>query len=272
LGGFEARFFPNEGLAFWPLVSMGAVLGGMMRSPLTAVIFSLELTHDVNVLLPLLVASAFAHGISVLTMQRSILTEKVARRGYHLSREYAIDPLEILFVGEVMVTNLIVLPARLTLAELNRIDRSHAHGRRQRLYPLVDAQNQLCGLATDRDLESLKHELLQAEGRGVHEFMESEPVVAYMDEPLRVVAYRMAETGRTRLPVLKGRNDKKLVGMITLRDLLRARTRHLEEERLRERILRVRFAWFGERRHARELSVRTPPTEKNGDVNSHLSH
>jgi H+/Cl- antiporter ClcA len=33
------------------------------------------------------------------------LTEKVSRRGYHLSREYAVDPLEILFVREVMRTN-----------------------------------------------------------------------------------------------------------------------------------------------------------------------
>jgi len=37
----------------------------------------------------------------VLVMQRSILMEKIARRGYHLSREYAIDPMEILFVREV---------------------------------------------------------------------------------------------------------------------------------------------------------------------------
>ena len=34
---------------------------------------------------------------TVLVLKRSILTEKVARRGYHLSREYAVDPLEILF-------------------------------------------------------------------------------------------------------------------------------------------------------------------------------
>jgi H+/Cl- antiporter ClcA len=271
LGGFEARFFPNEGLAFWPLVSMGAVLGGMMRSPLTAVIFSFELTHDVNVLLPLLVASAFAHGISVLTMRRSILTEKVARRGYHLSREYAVDPLEILFVGEVMRTKLVVLPARLTLAELSRIDRGHPHGRRQRLYPLVDARNQLWGVATDRDLENLKQQLLHGDGHSVHEYAQSNPVVAYMDEPLRVVAYRMAETGKTRLPVLKDRTDRNLVGMILLRDLLQARSRHLEEERLREQILRVRFAWFGERRNARELPVQPPPTGKNGGMNSNLS-
>src|SRR5206468_8428972 len=95
LGGVEAMFLPNEGMGFWPLVSMGAILGGTMRSPFTGIIFALELTHDVNMLLPLLVAVTIAHAFTVLSLKRSILTEKVARRGYHLTREYATDPLAI---------------------------------------------------------------------------------------------------------------------------------------------------------------------------------
>src|SRR5499426_436573 len=101
LGGLEALVLPPEGAGFWPLVSMGAILGGTMRSPLTGIIFALELTHDVNVLLPLMLAVTVAHGFTVLTLRRSILTEKVARRGFHLSREYAVDPLEIIFAREV---------------------------------------------------------------------------------------------------------------------------------------------------------------------------
>src|SRR5271157_36623 len=111
LGGMEAMSLPHEGAGFWPLVSMGAILGGAMRSPFTGVIFALELTHDVNMLLPLLLAVTMAHGFTVLALRRSILTEKVARRGYHLSREYAVDPLEILFVREVMRTNVAAIPA-----------------------------------------------------------------------------------------------------------------------------------------------------------------
>src|SRR6266480_4469358 len=110
LGGVEAMFLPNEGTGFWPLVSMGAILGGTMRSPFTGVVFALELTHDVNALLPLLVAVTIAHAFTVLALRRSILTEKVSRRGYHLTREYAIDPLEILFVREVMRRNIVALP------------------------------------------------------------------------------------------------------------------------------------------------------------------
>ena len=83
-----------------------------MRAPFTAILFALELTHDINVLLPLLVAAMLAHATTVLLLKRSILTEKVARRGFHLTREYATDPLEILFVREVMRTKLVALPSR----------------------------------------------------------------------------------------------------------------------------------------------------------------
>ena len=120
LGGLMAIVLPNEGAGFWPLVSMGAILGGTMRSPFTGVIFAVELTHDVTVLLPLLVAAIIAHAFTVLTLRRSILTEKISRRGYHLSREYAIDPLEILFVREVMRTDILTLPAGCAVERASR--------------------------------------------------------------------------------------------------------------------------------------------------------
>jgi chloride channel protein, CIC family len=110
LGGVEAWLLPDLGMGFWPLVSMGAILGGTTRAPFTGVVFALELTHDINMLLPLLVAVSIAHGFTVLVLKRSILTEKIARRGYHVSREYAIDPLEILFVREVMQPRVDPLP------------------------------------------------------------------------------------------------------------------------------------------------------------------
>lgn len=102
LGAVLSPILPAETVSFWPLVGMAAILGGAMRVPFTAIVFSLELTHDVNMLLPLMVAVVTAHTFTVLALRRSILTEKVDRRGFHLSREYATDPLELLFVREVM--------------------------------------------------------------------------------------------------------------------------------------------------------------------------
>ena len=78
--------------------NVGRLLGGKYF----AIVFTLELTQDINLLLPLLCACVVAHGFTVLTMRRSILTEKISRRGFHLSREYAIDPLEVFFAREIM--------------------------------------------------------------------------------------------------------------------------------------------------------------------------
>lgn len=103
LGALAGFVLPPVGPGFWALVGLAATVGGVMRSPLTGVVFPLELTHAWSALLPLLVASATAYGVSVLLLRRSVLTEKIARRGGHLSREYAVDPLSVRFVDEVML-------------------------------------------------------------------------------------------------------------------------------------------------------------------------
>jgi CBS domain-containing protein len=251
LGGLEAHFLPWEGAGFWPLVSMGAILGGTMRSPLTAVIFALELTHDVNILLPLLLAVTIAHGFTVLTLRRSILTEKVSRRGFHLSREYAVDPLEIIFAREVVRGGVVALPSDATRQEAAALLTSHRpaerparhgaeHGRHeQRLFPLVDAGRTLVGVVTRG---SLRAWLDRADGHtqgvatSLADIAHESPVTAYGDEPLRVLAFRMAEKGVTRLPVVE-RRDGTFMGMVGLSDLLTARTRVLEAEQRRERVL-----------------------------------
>ena len=257
LGGIEAMFLPHEGAGFWPLVSMGAILGGTMRSPFTGVIFALELTHDVNMLVPLLLAVTIAHGFTVLTLRRSILTEKVARRGYHLSREYAVDPLEILFVREVMRTNIVALPAKTTRTELADSLRSSHERRGQSLYPVIEEDRRLVGVITHNSLQAILHDA-SAPWRPLSELARKDAVVAYADEPLRLVVYRMAETGLTRFPVVEREDSRKLAGMVSLYDLLRARSRSLEEERRRERVLRIHLP-FGPRGRVTEITEASEP-------------
>jgi chloride channel protein, CIC family len=104
LGEFVARLahMPGEAQALWALMGMGAMLAGALGVPLTAILFSLELTHAMPALLPLALACIASYLVTSLVMPRSILTEKLSRRGYHLSREYGVDPLEMVTVAEVM--------------------------------------------------------------------------------------------------------------------------------------------------------------------------
>lgn len=245
LGGFEGIFLPHEGIAFWPLVGMAAVLGGAMRVPLTGAIFALELTHDIHMLLPLLVATVVAHGFTVLVLKRSILTEKVARRGYHLSCEYEVDPLEVLSAGEAMRTNLVAFRSDQTLEQVRSLMNANHTQRGQYLYPVVDDQRRLLGVITRNDLSKWLEEPHPTNARLADRV--EEPTVAYPDEPLRTVVYRMAETGLTRFPVVERGEEAKLVGMIALQDLLTARSRSLAAERDRERVLRIRLPLLGRR-------------------------
>ncbi|HYA16212.1 MAG TPA: chloride channel protein [Bryobacteraceae bacterium] len=224
LGGIEAIFFPHVGPGFWSLISMGAILGGTMRSPFTGVVFAMELTHDYNSLLPLLVANTLAYAATAILLKRSILTEKLSRRGFHLSREYAVDPLEILFVREVMRTNIVAL--RPDDVVRFRIDHSP---KGQHLYPIIDEERHVLGVVTRNDLARDRKPPYR------------EPVVAFSNEPLRLVVYRMAELQVTRMPVVDPEDDNRLAGMVSLQDLLTGRTRTLTEERTRERVLRLRW-------------------------------
>jgi len=180
LGGVLGMFLPDEGAGFWPLVTMAATLGGTLRVPLTAVVFAVELTHDLTAMLPLLITVVISYAFTVLMLKRSILTEKISRRGLHVSCEYAVDPLEILFVRDVM---------RSDVAEMG-----------------------------------------QAPGNAR---------VAFADESLRVVVYRMAETGCTKFDVIGSGEDRNLRGSISLEDMLQARVKHLEDEQRRGCSLRL---------------------------------
>lgn len=247
LGGAEAMFLPNFGVGFWPAISLGAVLGGTMRAPLTGIVFAIELTNDFNLAVPLLVASFVAYGFTVLCLKRSILTEKIARRGYHLSSEYAIDPLEILFVREVMRSSVVTIPADATLHEAREWVRSTDKRHGQNLFPLVDEDGNLVTVVSRNDLLNVMEEAKGADcQQPLRELLTDKPVVAYPDEPLRVVVYRMVETGFTRLPVVESSQESngtygRLLGLVALTDLLYARSRNLEEERARERVLRLRM-------------------------------
>ena len=236
LGGLEAHWFPHEGLGFWQVVSVGAILGGTMRSPFTGIVFVLELTHDVNLLLPLLLAVTCAHAFTVLLLKRSILTEKVSRRGYHLTLEYEIEPLEIIFAREVMASEIAAIPSTLTRQEISQAMRGKH--RTQYLLATVDKAGELMGTVAGSVLERWAEASADMDTSSVESIMRR-PVIAYPDEPLRVVINRMAATGLTALPIVDRNNPCKLLGNITLRDMLKARVRHLEEEQRRERALPI---------------------------------
>jgi chloride channel protein, CIC family len=189
LGALEGQALPHVFAGFWAMAGLAAVLGGVMRSPFTGIVFTLELTGAWDSLLGLVVASVSAYALSTLVLKRSVLTEKVARRGIHLTREYSTDPLEVFFAHEVM-TSAAAPPGTATA----------------RPDPAADA------------------------GPGV---------TVYSDSTLREVANEFARRGATAAGVVDRAAPGRVVGHITLGQLLHARREDLREEEHRERPLPV---------------------------------
>ena len=247
LGGLMSYGLPDMGPGFWAIIGLGAMLSGTLRVPMTAIVFTVEETHDWSMLLPLLLACVAAYAVTTILLRRSILTEKVARRGYHVSSEYAVDPLELLYAREVMRAPIVTLAADSTVEEA--MHQANADiTENQRLLPIVDTLGLLAGIVARGELEK-KYKEAQEAGQtvGLREIMRSDPVVADADDPLRVVVNRMAEKGITRMPVVQPGNGK-FLGLISLDDLLKARSRHLEEEQRREQTLWLPY--FGPARTA----------------------
>ena len=235
VGGMLGHVLPGASPGTWALIGLGAALAGVTRSPFTAIVFAFELTHDVNSLLALLVAATTAHLVSVLVLKRSILTEKVARRGFHVMREYAVDPLEATFVREVMDADVYTIDPDRPLAAIYRALPEGSAQRRQRLYPVLDDNGGLVGvLPWSRVLEARTSRCPAGEA------IIADYAVAYPDEILRSVAERMAALGVGVLPVVDRADPRRLDGLITQFDLMQARQKLLEEERRAEKVLTLR--------------------------------
>ncbi|HEY2633029.1 MAG TPA: chloride channel protein [Solirubrobacteraceae bacterium] len=233
LGGLLGGVLPGASEGTWALLGMAGAMAGVMRSPFTSIVFALELTHNVNSLLALLVVCTIAHLVSVLTLKRSILTEKVARRGYHVTREYEVDPLHALLVRDVMATDVLTVGPLTTAAKLYEQLPEGAEARRQRLYPVVRADGVMLGVLAFSDVLAA----YQGHSPASASTLARRPLVARADETLREIADRMVSSGHTVLPVLDRDDPPRLLGLISQFDLLKAHERVLIEERHRERPL-----------------------------------
>jgi len=239
LGALAGTVLPDVFPGFWAMMGLAAVVGGVMRSPLTGVLFTLELTHAWSTVVPLLISATAAFAISTLILKRSVLTEKIARRGLHLTREYSTDPLEAFFIEQVMTTDPLVLRPADPLAETARSVLSRKETHAQRLYPVISEDGRLEGIVTLGMLLTARS--TGADGT-VAEVMLAGPVTAHDDDTLRHVSYLMAEHQVSMVPVLDRDVPHRLLGIVSLDQLLHARLHDLTEESVRERQLLTRFA------------------------------
>src|ERR1041385_3529969 len=234
LGAIEAHWMPMGDAGLWATLSMAAIMGGTMRSPLTAMVFTLELTHDLNLLPGLLVACIAAHAVTVLALRRSILTEKVARRGFHVNREYVVDPLMGLRVSEVMDQNPPTIAASMKVTDFSdRIANRDPRLSRRQGTIIVDDSGALAGIITRGDvLRAIEQyddpslTVMQAGSRNL--------VLTYPDEILYEAIEKMVRNDVGRLPVVSRENSRQVVGYLGRAAVRTARLNLHKKENARE--------------------------------------
>jgi chloride channel protein, CIC family len=232
LGALVGSWLPVGDTGLWALIGMAAMMGGTMRSPLTAMVFAVELTRDFNLFPALLIGSVAALGVTVLLMRRSILTEKLARRGHHITREYSIDPFEFARVRDVMDKDVPTVLATMKLVEFSdRIANGDTSLNRRQGTLIVDGRNQLAGIITRGDLlRALRKN--QSPETTVAEAGSRELAVAFPDEPLHAALTKMLNRNVGRLPVVERDDPKKIVGYLGRGAILSARMKIHEEENI----------------------------------------
>ncbi|MGN6155579.1 MAG: chloride channel protein [Sphingomicrobium sp.] len=228
-GFLIGQYLPGDP-GFWAMIGMAGVMSGVMRAPMTGALFAAELTDHLSALPETIAAGAAAYAVSVLIMKRSILTEKIARRGRHILREYTVDALEFLQAGQLMTKDPATLPGSMPVPEVLRFFSEEAV---HRSYPVVDEQGRLLGLVSRTD--ALRWQVgKRAEGRLADHLSDASAQYAYPDTPTGNVADMMVETGVGRVPIIDP-ETKKVVGIVSRQDLLKVRSTQARGEKVRSR-------------------------------------
>ncbi|MGM4982182.1 MULTISPECIES: chloride channel protein [Rhizobium] len=222
---------------FWALLGMAAMMGGTMRAPLTGTFFAVELTGDMNALVPLLAATVSAYAVTVLLLRRSILTEKIARRGQHITREYGIDPFELTRAADIMMSKVDTMPATIRLSEAlaQMTERPDAH----RFYPVVENDGRLVGMISRADALRWQNQPELGEQSLYDMISDSSIPVVHAEDTVGRVADVMIQADTGRVPVVEAQTGR-LVGLITRKDLLRLRSAGNRAELERGAYLRSR--------------------------------
>ena len=215
---------------FWAMIGMAGILSGAMRAPMMGALFAAELTGHFEALPMTVAAAGAAYGISVLLIRRSILTEKLARRGRHILQEYTVDPLDLAQVRQVMTPAPATLAGSMPVADALAFFRD---GAAYRSYPVIDAQGCLLGLASRTD--ALRWQSGGAPvGTLAENLSDASQPVAYPDSPCSAVADLIIETGVGRIPIIDPAT-RRVIGILSRQDLLQGRHAHRLSETRRRR-------------------------------------
>lgn len=205
--------------AAYALVGMGAFYAATGRATLTTIVLLSELTQGYAIVLPLMFAAVTADAVSVGLSKDSIYTARLTQRGILYEHDRVQSPLDFTLVGEVMSREVDTLNGNLTVGEAfdRMLDLGHTG------FPVVDDEGLLLGVVTRRDLSKALHE--EKGGERLRDVVSGLLITAFPGERLHKARDRIFEEDIGRLLVVDPEERRRLLGIITRSDLLRAEAR-----------------------------------------------
>ncbi len=206
----------------YALAGMGTFFGAVVRVPITGIVIVFEMTTDFNLVLPLMIGSAVAYLVAEQVVPGSLYDRLLEWNGIHLKKEPATGGLLAqLRAIDVMQRRVETLSAQMNLEEAVQAFSHSQH----RNFPVVE-KGKLVGIITQKDLADIAKERLGGE-KTVSELMTPEPVTVHPTDTLAHVLHLLNRYNLSCLPVTEGR---KLVGIITRSDIIRAEADHFNGE------------------------------------------
>ncbi|HXW55976.1 MAG TPA: chloride channel protein [Candidatus Cybelea sp.] len=209
--------------AFYALVAMAAVFGGIARAPFTSIVFLFELSHNPNSLLPLIVCVMVSDGFVRLFSRDSIMTGKLMKRGLIVLQDYSVPVLMRARIEDVMRKQFSVIQADVELRTiLQKLAPENVE-----LLPVVETGGELLGVVEPQDL-------LKTDTHDHHftmrELARQDYVRAYPGELVDRVNREMLLKNVENVIVVESRQSQKPIGIVRANDILQLRRWLLEEE------------------------------------------
>ena len=226
LGDAAATYLPGLGVDVHvaALVGMASIFAGASHALLASVVFAFETTRQPMGLLPLLAGCSTAYLVALLLVRSSIMTEKLARRGTPVRTEYTADFLDRVLVRDAASRDVVTLSASQRVSEARVWLATRERATSHQGFPIVDAEGNLLGVVTRRDLLDPQMD----DSLTVGQLVSRRPAVVFEHNTLREAADHMVHERVGRLPVVSREEPRKVVGIISRSDLLAAHQHRLD--------------------------------------------
>ncbi len=198
----------------YAIAGMAAVMAGVVRAPITAIMLVFEITDDYRLILPIMLASVVCVYVAERFEPDGMYAYGLARAGIRLKQTRDIDLMQSLSVREAMITPAPSIQRDQPLNALRTGLRDQkAHG-----LVVVDAHNHLVGIATLSDLRRAFDAGI-TEGK-VEDIAVKDVITTAPDEPLWTAVRNMGQRGIERLPVIDPAT-KEVVGVLSRNSIMR---------------------------------------------------